>query len=335
MRPLVLAPVFFTLSATHARTQKAPAAQAGQPTTQRCNLEGYRLHLQNLQNVVASCLKQSNAANCDAALVGPDDEVATAAGTRAVGYAWVRNVLANAGSSATAKDKRKLQQAAENLREASDRLARELKSSGGPQIQTAGLTAAHRTLDHILSSAEFTRVKRTSFLDRVRDAFFQWVADHLSSLAAYGARTRWIARVFVAGSVLIAGTALLLWFNRQVRRQRAAVSPADSLPPEDDLALARKHSLAEARRLGREGRWREAIHSVYWAAISRMESKGRWPPDEARTPREYLDLVLHESERHANLASLTRVFERIWYGDSPAGEQEFQRACALFEKLVA
>src|ERR1035441_9342535 len=55
--------------------------------------------------------------------------------------------------------------------------------------------------------------------------------------------------------------------------------------------------LADARRAAAAGQWREAIHFVYWAAISRLESKRLWPADRARTPREYLSLVAAEDPR--------------------------------------
>ena len=51
-----------------------------------------------------------------------------------------------------------------------------------------------------------------------------------------------------------------------------------------------------------------------------------WPADRARTPREYLALVAPEDPRQAGLASLTRSFERVWYGGRTAGEGDYKRA---------
>jgi hypothetical protein len=55
--------------------------------------------------------------------------------------------------------------------------------------------------------------------------------------------------------------------------------------------------LEDARKAAAAGQWREAIHFVYWAAISRLESRRLWPADRARTPREYLALVAPEDPR--------------------------------------
>jgi hypothetical protein len=75
-----------------------------------------------------------------------------------------------------------------------------------------------------------------------------------------------------------------------------------------------------------QGLWREAIHFLYWAAISRLESRRLWPADRARTPREYLRLLSQADLRLASLTLLTRSFEHTWYGGRTAGSADFQAA---------
>jgi hypothetical protein len=74
---------------------------------------------------------------------------------------------------------------------------------------------------------------------------------------------------------------------------------------------------------------------LYWAAISRLESRGLWPVDRARTPREYLDLIAATDPRRDDLTSLTRGFERIWYGYRFAAEPEYRTARLLLDKLAS
>jgi hypothetical protein len=93
--------------------------------------------------------------------------------------------------------------------------------------------------------------------------------------------------------------------------------------------------LEDARKAAAAKHWREAIHFVYWAAISRLESKRLWPADRARTPREYLALVAAEDPRRPGLATLTGSFERIWYGGRAAGEGDYRKAEALAEGLIS
>ncbi len=49
-----------------------------------------------------------------------------------------------------------------------------------------------------------------------------------------------------------------------------------------------------------------------------------WPADRARTPREYLRLLPAADPRLENLTTLTRSFERTWYGGREAGSSRLQ-----------
>jgi hypothetical protein len=93
--------------------------------------------------------------------------------------------------------------------------------------------------------------------------------------------------------------------------------------------------LEDARRCAASGQWREAIHFVYWAAISRLESRRLWPADRARTPREYLALVAAEDPRRPGLSQLTGAFERFWYGGRPAAESDYRNAENLASALMS
>ncbi len=93
--------------------------------------------------------------------------------------------------------------------------------------------------------------------------------------------------------------------------------------------------LEDARKSAAARQWREAIHFVYWAAISRLESKRLWPADRARTPREYLTLIAADDPRKASLASLTGSFVRTWYGGREAREADYLRAESLADKLIS
>jgi len=93
--------------------------------------------------------------------------------------------------------------------------------------------------------------------------------------------------------------------------------------------------LEDAQRAANSGLWREAIHFVYWAAISRLESRRLWPADRARTPREYLALVDAGDPRKPGLSQLTHTFERVWYGGRDAGESDYKSAENLATALIS
>jgi hypothetical protein len=58
-----------------------------------------------------------------------------------------------------------------------------------------------------------------------------------------------------------------------------------------------------------------------------------WPPDRARTPREYLRLLPWSSGYQPALTALTRDFEVVWYGKQEADAQAFSRALERLEQL--
>jgi hypothetical protein len=120
------------------------------------------------------------------------------------------------------------------------------------------------------------------------------------------------------------------------RRWRIRLIP-ESDGPAAGAASARDWQLwlADARRAAAAGQWREAIHFVYWATISRLESKRLWPADRARTPREYLALVASEDPRRAGLATLTGNFERTWYGGRAADKSDYSQAEELADELIS
>jgi hypothetical protein len=120
------------------------------------------------------------------------------------------------------------------------------------------------------------------------------------------------------------------------RRWRVRLAP-DFDRPAPGAASARDWQLwlEDARNAASSGLWREAIHFLYWAAISRLESRRLWPADRARTPREYLALVAPEDPRKIGLSQLTSTFERFWYGGREAGEGDYRNAEDLASSLIA
>jgi Domain of unknown function (DUF4129) len=96
-----------------------------------------------------------------------------------------------------------------------------------------------------------------------------------------------------------------------------------------------------AREAAARGDFREAVHSTYWAGISRLETLGALEPDLARTPRESLRVLddlgtegIHATtQQRESLAALTVCLERVWYGHRAAGANDFQDCLRQAEEL--
>jgi hypothetical protein len=155
----------------------------------------------------------------------------------------------------------------------------------------------------------------------------------IGTLAGLGGKARWLPWLLLGlliGGVLIA----LVWSLIQIeRRSRIRLIPETS--GMDGAPSAREWQLwlKDAQDAAAGGLWREAIHFLYWAAISRLESRRMWPADRARTPREYLLLLPRTDTRRDHLTTLTRSFERTWYGGRQAALADYETARALAAAL--
>ena len=205
------------------------------------------------------------------------------------------------------------------------RLARPLRLSQGPQGGVLTLMAEP-------AAAVFLSHETRALAERINN----WIYRFFSWLFRQQTRARWVGRALVWGFLTLVGVGLIWGLLQMERRWRIRLVP-DADRPAPGAASARDWQLwlNDAREAAARGQWREAIHFLYWAAISRLESKKLWPADRARTPREYLALVAADDPRKSGLGSLTREFEWTWYGGRPAAESDYHRAdelaTALFE----
>ena len=309
-------------------TGRADEAAASSSMTQ------YHLHLQRLQFALAACASGRSRQTCDATLVGPDDSVQFSGDeTRLVSYAWLREVFARARTRPA--DTEADAQTTRLLRDAAQRLAEEAAPEGpAAGASSTQLQQAHATLQDVLADRQFPPAPQPGVFARARDWLLNWLAEHLLGLAAYSSRSRWIPWAVMGAALALAAAALFWWLRRGLRMHAAGASRgmAADLPA---AAPDWQRWLAEADTLAESGRWRDGIHSVYWAAIARLESRGLWRTDRSRTPREYLGLLPSRGARSDSLAQLTRTFERTWYGEQPAGEAQYRAARAAFDELAS
>jgi hypothetical protein len=194
--------------------------------------------------------------------------------------------------------------------------------------------AAHAALTAILDRREFRHADR-SLIERVLEAVAIWINRRLAGLAEYSAHRRWLGLLLEWGLIALACLGLALWFVRKTRRARGLQAEEalrmENLPASRNWERLRQ----EAEHAAGQRRWRDAVRAYYWATIARFESRGQWPADRARTPREYLRLILPGHPKHEDLRLLTRRFESCWYGSETATESDCDAARQLFERLVA
>lgn len=332
----------------------AKQAHADGQSSQTASLNDYIDRLEKLDSLVANCQKERNADSCDPLKVGADIQLQWTEGgvtmEREVRFGWLRLLLnrgkekdtpaapANGGTQATSGVNTEAPPPPVDtlLTQARDRLGNDEKQAAaiaGTAPPRLNRDRERRSLNAILAQKEYKRADRVSWKDRLIEKLENRLNDLLARLADNSSRVPWAAlafRILWIGALCLA----LAWFLiRMERRSRVRLS-ADPVPsPGAPSAREWQLWLADARQMATEDRWREAIHYVYWASISRLESRRLWPADRARTPREYLLLLPKEDLRKASLTALTRSFERTWYGGREAIPSEYQTALKLAAKL--
>jgi len=306
----------------------------------------YRQHLQQLDALVAGCQGQRNRESCDPSKIGPDDRVQWTAGgsaqEREVRYGWLRLLLDSAGKHEEAKPgvmigaqagKAKPMSTDELLALALRRLADDEKQTEAPTPAMPAYANERGELTKILSWPEYRTVNERTAKERFQEWLSNALNDLLGTLVRFGSRSPWLGFVLRALFLGVVCVTLIWVLIRIERRSRIKLAP--DVVPVAGSPSAREWQLwlADARRMAAQAQWREAIHFVYWAAISRLESNRLWPADRARTPREYLQLLPGADPRKGNLTTLTRDFERTWYGGREAGAPEFEAALKLAARL--
>jgi len=355
---------FLTVATLAALLAGAPArADSAAPPPSRwreASLSEYRQHLLDLDALVASCAEARNAKACDPALVGLDDHVplsnAVNAERRLVRYGWLRVLLAKAQdkdvaapeakavagalkSSVDATPRPPRRTTSELLQDARTRLTQDLAQADGaasaPPTAAADRTPVRDSLKQVLAGRDFRNLEAPNARDAALEKLGAWLNLLFESIGRLQARSAWLGRVVVWGFILAVCVGLAWGLLQMERRWRIRLVP-ESSGPAAGAASARDWQLwlEDARRSAAAGLWREAVHFVYWAAISRLESRRLWPADRARTPREYLALVAPDDPRRPGLSVLTGSFERIWYGGRPADEADYIHAEELAAGLI-
>jgi uncharacterized protein DUF4129 len=210
----------------------------------------------------------------------------------------------------------------------------------GPEAGAQTADSARERLTQILSRREFTSA--VSWKQILMEKLARWLAKHVGSwfhfLPVHGTSGRVLLWTLVI--VLVGGAAL--WLVRAfsgggIESLRTGPGPPAGVTWQDWA----RAGLAASR----DGRFREAVHALYWAGVYRLEELNVWSLDRARTPREYLRLLAAQAperaviglaaavtpEQREALERLTRAFELTWYGYRKAGEEDFQSAAAQLE----
>jgi hypothetical protein len=191
--------------------------------------------------------------------------------------------------------------------------------------------ATRKRLDEILASREFNRIHGRSALDLWKERIGAWILKQLRKISPKVPDLQNAGQIFVWIMIGLAAAVAGVWLYR-ISRDSVGGGSREIIPFRPS-SRSWQEWLAQAREQAAQGKWRDAIHFGFWAAVSRLESEGVWPPDKARTPREYLTAIPTSSSSREPFSMLTRKFEASWYGARPTTETDFAQFAANLERL--
>lgn len=215
-------------------------------------------------------------------------------------------------------------------------LAQEVQSS---EQSAASPSSAREELDRILARSEFGAVKPPSAWELFRRRVEAWIERMLLRLLGGVSRHPLGGEILFWFLVVAAVGVVAMWvFRFFANRDRGS-----ALAPNIDVIAVRtwQEWIRGAREAASRGDFREAVHSVYWAGIARLEDLGFVPKDRTKTPREYLQLVVEPADGQNSLppvhreplTALTKELERIWYANRGAGLEDFRESLRHLEAL--
>ena len=206
-----------------------------------------------------------------------------------------------------------------------------LQQEAGAPSSSGEMTAAHARVNAILSTHEFRGVHGPTWWDQVKAQITDWITSLFMRI--FGRVGTWADTKYVIYGIALL---ILLCFAAWIWRMLPRTPPEQALLGVVGPIISAKHWsewLREAHAAADAGAWRDAVHLAYWAGISRLEARGAWRPDRARTPREYIRLLSPEATERAVLQSITREFERAWYAQQSTGKLEFDRMLEQLQTL--
>jgi hypothetical protein len=141
----------------------------------------------------------------------------------------------------------------------------------------------------------------------------------------------WAFVAFGAALLAIVIVALVLTRTRKERVARAKDDGAES-SPEDPRDRPPEAHLDDAAMLARDGRYREALRSLYLATLVSLDRKREITFDPTRTNWHYLR-EMPRGERRDDFGTFTRLFDYKWYGDEETDEHDYAACRALADRI--
>jgi hypothetical protein len=180
----------------------------------------------------------------------------------------------------------------------------------------------------ILARDEFKQDPAATYLAEFQRRIIEWLIATWERLG--GSRLASETTASTIAWVLAGGALLALtWWLVATLRRAADRSGLSLTPP----ALRRRSARAWAQQAAAVADPREVVRCGYRAALAGLEEEGAWRADEARTPREHLQLLAADHRRRPLFADVARRFEEIWFGARTPTSDDSREMLARLREL--
>jgi len=147
-------------------------------------------------------------------------------------------------------------------------------------------------------------------------------------------------RVLQAMIFLVLAAALIFGAAKLLRRFQVRQKPAEKA--ETRVALGEEipeyataaDLFAMASELARQAEYRKAIRRAYIALLCDLDQRGKLRLGRSKTNRDYLDAMRSEQRIYPTFSVMTLAFERAWYGQARATEEEFHNFVSLYQEAI-
>lgn len=242
---------------------------------------------------------------------------------------WLHNELGQLEKATPSSRATIIYQLLDQLRALSDRI------DEGQIRARVNSDDAKGKLESILRRPEYqTQSKGSGILARLIRDFLRWLDSLLPKRSIIrperaNSLSTFFSYVVLVISLVVIAYVLRILLLRLFRDQKvkhkekpqARVVMGERIAPEQSS----RDLLSEAEQLAREGKLRAAIRKAYIALLLELSDRNAISLAQNKTNHDYLRSVQHAPKLYANLSGITDSFERHWYGESPATEEDWQQ----------
>jgi hypothetical protein len=275
-------------------------------------------------------------------LLPVSEEVEFNGATTRVDNAWLHKAVDSAVKT-EGDAERRLQM----LGEISTSLARLRQSVKSAQTAEDRASQDQRArIDNILARPEYQpEEERESTIARwvrhMKELFVRLLGKLFSRPSARATQTGGgLYMVLQALILLVLAAALIFGAAKLVRRFQVRQKPAEKAETREALGeeipeyATAADLFAMASELARQAEYRKAIRRAYIALLCDLDQRGKLRLGRSKTNSDYLDAMRSEQRIYPTFSVMTLAFERAWYGQARATEEEFHNFVSLYQEAT-